>query len=65
MTESVLEVRHVSSYYTKARRLSGTHSGFGERDMQVLRDVTFSIQKGETLGLVGESGSGKTNGLRG
>ncbi len=28
--------------------------------MQVLRDVTFSIQKGETLGLVGESGSGKT-----
>ena len=60
MTDSVLEVRHVSSYYKKVRRFSGTHSGFGERDTQVLRDVTFSIQKGETMGLVGESGSGKT-----
>ena len=60
MTESVLEVRHVSSYYRRTRRFSKARSGFGERDTQVLRDVTFSIQKGETLGLVGESGSGKT-----
>lgn len=60
MTDSVLEVRHVSSYYRKARRFSGTHPGLGEQDTQVLRDVTFSIRRGETMGLVGESGSGKT-----
>lgn len=60
MTDSVLEVRHVSSYYRNARRFSGTHPGLGEQDTQVLRDVTFSIRRGETMGLVGESGSGKT-----
>lgn len=60
MTDSVLEVRHVSSYYRKARRFSGTHPGLGEQDTQVLRDLTFSIRRGETMGLVGESGSGKT-----
>ncbi|HPF87323.1 MAG TPA: ABC-F type ribosomal protection protein [Candidatus Limiplasma sp.] len=31
---------------------------------QVLRDVTFSIQKGEKMGLVGANGSGKTTLMR-
>lgn len=30
------------------------------RDMQVLRDVSFSIARGESYGLVGESGCGKS-----
>ncbi len=32
----------------------------GRRWFEALRDISFSIQAGETFGLVGESGSGKT-----
>lgn len=48
--EPILEVKHLNSFYTQAR---------GSRK-QVLKDVSFTIQPGEILGLVGESGSGKT-----
>jgi peptide/nickel transport system ATP-binding protein len=49
----ILEVIHLS-FSTKKRFLSR------ERERQVLRDVTFTIDEGSVLGLVGESGSGKT-----
>ncbi|NLB00884.1 MAG: ABC transporter ATP-binding protein [Methanomicrobiales archaeon] len=42
-----------------ARRLS-----FSYRDRQVLADVSFTLKKGEVLGLVGPNGSGKTTLLR-
>lgn len=41
----LLEVEHLSIYY---------------RDNAVVRDLSFSIDQGEVLGLVGESGSGKS-----
>jgi len=34
--------------------------GSGNRPVRVLDDVSFSLERGETLGIVGESGSGKT-----
>jgi peptide/nickel transport system ATP-binding protein len=41
----LLEVEHLSIYF---------------RDNAVVRDLSFSIEQGEVLGLVGESGSGKS-----
>lgn len=54
--EPILEVKELNAYYTEGRSLFG---GRGKR-RQVLHDVSFTLNRGETLGLVGESGSGKT-----
>ncbi len=48
----LLEVENLSKSYPRA-------DGIGERVI-VTDSVTFSIERGETLGLVGESGSGKS-----
>jgi ABC-type glutathione transport system ATPase component len=40
----------------------GHHALFGQRrNLRILKDVSISIDRGETVGIVGESGSGKTS----
>jgi peptide/nickel transport system ATP-binding protein len=38
--------------------------GHGKQAFHAVRDVSFSIDRGQSFGLVGESGSGKTTVLR-
>lgn len=49
MAENILEVRHLKKYFKTAR---GT--------LHAVDDVSFTIEKGKTLGIVGESGCGKS-----
>ena len=54
--DAILEVRNLNSYYEEGRSLFESRG----RRRQVLHDVSFTVNRGETVGLVGESGSGKT-----
>jgi len=50
----VLEVKNLSKVFTERVGL------FGKRHFEAVKDVSFRLAKGKTLGVVGESGSGKT-----
>ena len=49
MSNTLLEVKNLKKYYPVP---SGT--------LHAVDDVTFTLNKGETLGIVGESGCGKS-----
>ncbi len=55
----LLEVRHLTKRFGLRKHLRWLSSG-PEPTVLALSDVSFSIDRGECLGLVGESGSGKT-----
>lgn len=52
--DNILVVKHLKQYFPISTGF------FLTKDLKAVDDVTFSIKKGETLGLVGESGCGKT-----
>lgn len=56
MESNLLEVRHLSKRFPIRGGLLGRPVGH----VQAVNDVSFSIKRGETLGLVGESGCGKS-----
>ena len=51
----LVEVQHLKQYFPAA-----SDQLFERRYVKAVDDVSFSIDRGETLGLVGESGCGKT-----
>jgi len=52
---TAIEVDHLSKSFVRRRMFGGT-----EAAVKAVQDVTFSVRRGETLGLVGESGCGKS-----
>jgi oligopeptide transport system ATP-binding protein len=56
MGETLLEVRDLVKYYPVSAGLLGRQVGV----VRAVDGVSFTIRRGETLGLVGESGCGKT-----
>ena len=53
MSEPLVEVRHLKQYFP-------VRSGMKTQLLKAVDDVSFTVGRGETLGLVGESGCGKT-----
>jgi peptide/nickel transport system ATP-binding protein len=52
--EIVLDVRNLGKSFYMREGL------FGKKEFQAVKDVSFQLPRGKTLGVVGESGSGKT-----
>ena len=52
--QPLIEVKHLKEYFNINTGMIRT------KPLKAVDDVSFTIKKGETLGLVGESGCGKT-----
>lgn len=52
----LLEVKHLKKYFVTEKSMFGKPIEF----LRAVDDVSFTVEKGKTLGIVGESGCGKT-----
>ncbi len=57
---NIIEVRDLKKYFYKKSGLLYKLFGLGPQIIQAVSQVSFNIEKGNTMALVGESGCGKT-----
>ena len=55
-SDLLLEVRNLKMWFPRKKGMFGQHVSY----VKAVDDVSFTLRRGETLGLVGESGCGKT-----
>lgn len=58
--EPLLEVRNLSMSFSAPRGIAEWVTRTPQRELRAVRDISFSLAPGETLGVVGESGCGKS-----
>ncbi len=61
---ALLEVSSMKKTFTQKMRYSGWMHRASNSDVYALDDVSFSLGRGETLGIIGESGCGKSTTAR-
>lgn len=54
-SQPILEVKNLKKYFTSSKMF-----GLQKKTVKAVDDVSFTLHRGETLGLVGESGCGKS-----